>query len=139
MTEPTEAEPAPSDDAQPAENVDLPIAGQPQPAPLEAADNTDGEGNRLLDALKQVIDPELMVNIVDLGLVYEVEQTDATVSVDMTLTSPACPVGPQIMQQAKMALERLDDVEEAKIQLVMSPPWSPDRMTDDARDHLGIF
>ena len=74
-----------------------------------------------------------------LGLVYDVEQTDAIVNVDMTLTSPACPVGPQIMQQAKMALERLDDVEEAKIQLVMSPAWSPDRMTDDARDQLGIF
>ena len=93
----------------------------------------------LLETLKQVVDPELMVNIVDLGLVYEVEQLDGKVAVEMTLTSPACPVGPQIMQQAKTALESLDDVEEAEIKLVMSPPWSPDRMTDDARDHLGIF
>ena len=93
----------------------------------------------LLEALKQVIDPELMVNVVDLGLVYDVTQEGGTVHVNMTLTSPACPVGPQIVQQAKMALEQLDDVEEAKINLVMSPPWSPDRMTDDARDHLGIF
>ena len=95
--------------------------------------------SKLLEALKQVVDPELMVNVVDLGLVYDVTQEGGTVHVNMTLTSPACPVGPQIVQQAKMALEQLDDVEEAKINLVMSPPWSPDRMTDDARDHLGIF
>ncbi|MBM78986.1 MAG: hypothetical protein CMJ78_00125 [Planctomycetaceae bacterium] len=94
---------------------------------------------QLIDALKQVIDPELMINIVDLGLVYEVEQEESKVNVDMTLTSPACPAGPQIVQQAKMALERLEDVEEAEIKLVMSPPWSPERMTEDAKDQLGIF
>ncbi len=93
----------------------------------------------LIETLKQVIDPELMINVVDLGLVYAVSQEEAKVSVDMTLTSPACPAGPQIMQQAKMALERLEDVDEAEIKLVMTPPWSPDRMTDDARDQLGIF
>jgi len=93
----------------------------------------------LLEALKDVIDPELMVNIVDLGLIYEIEQEEGKVNVDMTLTSPACPAGPQLMQQAKMALEKLEGVEEAEIKLVMAPPWSPDRMTDDARDHLGIF
>lgn len=94
---------------------------------------------QLLDALKQVIDPELMVNIVDLGLVYDISQDERTVNVDMTLTSPACPAGPQIMQQSKMALEQLEDVDEANIKLVMSPPWTPERMTDDARDQLGIF
>jgi metal-sulfur cluster biosynthetic enzyme len=94
---------------------------------------------QLIDALKQVIDPELMINIVDLGLVYEVAQEEGTVNVQMTLTSPACPAGPQIIQQAKMALEQLEGVNEAAIKLVMSPPWSPERMTDDARDQLGIF
>lgn len=93
----------------------------------------------LLDALKQVVDPELMINVVDLGLVYAIEQDDRKVTVEMTLTSPACPAGPQILQQSKMALERLDDVDEAEIKLVMAPPWTPDRMTDEARDHLGIF
>lgn len=98
------------------------------------------EESELLEALKQVIDPELMINIVDLGLVYGIESSDeGKVSVEMTLTSPACPAGPQIITQAKMALEAIDDVNEAEIKLVMSPPWSPDRMTDDARDHLGIF
>ena len=94
---------------------------------------------RLIEALKQVIDPELMVNIVDLGLVYSVNRDDRKIYVEMTLTSPACPAGPQIVQQSKMALERLRDVEEAEIKLVMSPPWTPDRMTDEAKDMLGIF
>jgi metal-sulfur cluster biosynthetic enzyme len=93
----------------------------------------------LLEALREVVDPELMINIVDLGLIYDVEQVDHKVTVQMTLTSPACPAGPQIIQQAKMALEKLADVAEADIKLVMSPPWTPDRMTDEARDQLGIF
>jgi metal-sulfur cluster biosynthetic enzyme len=93
----------------------------------------------LIDALKNVIDPELMINIVDLGLVYDVAQDEQKVKVQMTLTSPACPAGPQIVHQAKMALEQLEGVDEAQIQLVMTPPWTPDRMTDDARDQLGIF
>ena len=99
----------------------------------------DGNYALLLDALREVIDPELMINIVDLGLIYEVKSNDGSVLVDMTLTSPACPAGPQIMQQAKMALEGLEEVQEAVINLVMSPPWSPDRMTDEARDQLGMF
>ncbi|MGE3313675.1 MAG: metal-sulfur cluster assembly factor [Planctomycetaceae bacterium] len=94
---------------------------------------------KLLDALRDVVDPELMINIVDLGLIYEIEKIDNKVVVQMTLTSPACPAGPQIMQQSKMALEKLADVSEAEIKLVMSPPWSPARMTDEARDQLGIF
>ena len=93
----------------------------------------------LLEALKQVIDPELMINVVDLGLVYSIQQEEAKVKVEMTLTSPACPAGPQIVQQSKLALEKVEGVKEAEIKLVLSPPWSPDRMTDEARDQLGIF
>jgi metal-sulfur cluster biosynthetic enzyme len=94
---------------------------------------------QLIDALRQVIDPELMVNIVDLGLIYSINQNDSNVAVEMTLTSPACPAGPQLVQQAKMALERLEDVDEATVTITLSPPWTPERMTDDARDMLGIF
>jgi len=93
----------------------------------------------LLEALKQVIDPELMINIVDLGLVYSIEQEEEKVKVEMTLTSPACPAGPQLVQQSKLAIEKVDGVKEAEIKLVLTPPWSPDRMTDEARDQLGIF
>jgi metal-sulfur cluster biosynthetic enzyme/nitrite reductase/ring-hydroxylating ferredoxin subunit len=94
---------------------------------------------KLINALKTVIDPELMINIVDLGLVYEVKQVGRKVNVEMTLTSPACPAGPQIIQGAKLSLEKLADVDEADIRLTMTPPWTPERMTDDARDQLGIF
>lgn len=94
----------------------------------------------LIDLLKEVIDPELMVNIVDLGLVYEVNQKeDGLVEIEMTLTSPSCPAGPQLVGQAKAAVERHEDVTTAEVKLTMSPPWSPERMTEEARDELGIF
>ncbi|MCR9197183.1 MAG: iron-sulfur cluster assembly protein [Planctomycetaceae bacterium] len=111
----------------------------------EKTDSGDAEPSTetdFVEALKEVIDPELMINIVDLGLIYSIAQDDDNprkVNVDMTLTSPACPAGPQLVQQSKMALERLHDIDEAAITMVMSPPWSPERMTDDARDQLGIF
>ncbi len=96
------------------------------------------------EALKQVIDPELFVNIVDLGLVYLVTVADAEdgkqkVSIEMTMTSPACPAGPQLIQQSKDTLGRLEGVSEVEVKLVMVPPWTPDRMTEAARDQLGIF
>ena len=96
------------------------------------------------EALKQVIDPELFVNVVDLGLIYEIkidEQPDgkSKVGVHMTMTSPACPAGPQLLGQSKDFVSRLDGVGEVDVRLVMDPPWTPDRMTEDARDQLGIF
>ena len=109
------------------------------PSNWESPDWQAPDDAALIDALRQVIDPELMINIVDLGLVYSINQTDRKVLVEMTLTSPACPAGPQIISQAKMSLEKLSGVETAEIKLTMSPPWTPDRMTDDARDQLGIF
>lgn len=113
------------------------------PAANETPKETEASGvdeAMLLETLKQVVDPELFINVVDLGLVYTINQDDeGKVFVEMTLTSPACPAGPQIIQQAKAALERIEGVTEAVITLVMSPPWSPERMTDEARDQLGIF
>lgn len=96
------------------------------------------------EALKEVIDPELFVNIVDLGLIYDIKQEEGTegennVVVDMTMTSPACPAGPQLVAQSKEALTKLEGVNDVEIKLVMTPPWTPDRMTEDARDQLGIF
>ena len=82
------------------------------------------------EELKKVIDPELFVNIVDLGLIYVVDLDDTdegltNVTIEMTMTSPACPAGPQLIGNSK--------------QVVMTPPWTPDRMTEDAKDQLGIF
>ena len=107
--------------------------------PAEAAAETPVDDAALIEALREVIDPELMINIVDLGLVYSINHTDRKVNVDMTLTSPACPAGPQIIMQSKMALEKVPGVDVAEIKLTMSPPWTPARMTDEARDQLGIF
>jgi metal-sulfur cluster biosynthetic enzyme len=93
----------------------------------------------LISALRQVHDPELNVNVVDLGLIYSIQAHDAQVDVEMTLTSPACPAGPGMLQSAVKALEAVAGVAKANVKLVMSPPWSPDRMSDAARDELGMF
>lgn len=94
-------------------------------------------------ALRQVMDPELFVNIVDLGLIYEVnvEEVDgrSNVAVKMTMTSPACPAGPELVQEVKDVLLDIGGVDDVDVEVVMSPPWTPDRMTEDARDELGMF
>ena len=100
--------------------------------------------DKILETLKQVIDPELFVNIVDLGLIYEItinetEDGKSDVQVDMTMTSPACPAGPQLLGQSKTFVSALEEVGAVDVRLVMTPPWTPDRMTEEARDHLGIF
>jgi len=98
------------------------------------------------EILKEVKDPELFVNIVDLGLIYGVTLSDAAeapgkqhVAVDMTMTSPACPAGPQLIADTKRALTQRPDVSAVEVRIVMDPPWTPDRMTEAARDQLGIF
>jgi len=98
------------------------------------------------EILKEVKDPELFVNIVDLGLVYGVTIGPASdapdkhhVAVDMTMTSPACPAGPQLIADTKRAIGQRPDVSAVEVRIVMDPPWTPDRMTEAARDQLGIF
>lgn len=96
------------------------------------------------EALKQVVDPELFVNIIDLGLIYVVnieEQPDgkSRVGIEMTMTSPACPAGPQLVSQSRDVVGRLEGVGEVDVKVVLTPPWTPDKMTDEARDQLGIF
>jgi metal-sulfur cluster biosynthetic enzyme len=90
------------------------------------------------EALKQVEDPELGLNIVDLGLVYDVEVDGTTINVRMTLTSPGCPVGPQILNGSKMVLQDLEGVEDVNVELVWEPFWSPDRVNPDYRAILGL-
>jgi len=97
------------------------------------------EQETLVSALRTVKDPELNVNVVDLGLVYSIQTHDDQVEVEMTLTSPACPAGPEILRNAVSALEKVEGVTKANVRLVMSPPWSPERMSDAARDELGFF
>jgi len=98
------------------------------------------------EELKKVIDPELFVNIVDLGLIYNVEfeaseddDSKQNVMIDMTMTSPMCPAGPQLIANSKQVVSAIDEVAEVEVKIVMTPPWTPDCMTEDARDQLGIF
>lgn len=98
------------------------------------------------EALKKVIDPELFINIVDLGLIYVVdvqpiegEEEKYNVNIEMTMTSPMCPAGPQLVAETKKYAGEFDSVENVEVKVVMDPPWTQDMMTDDARDQLGIF
>ena len=90
-------------------------------------------------ALKNVHDPEIGINIEDLGLVYDVEVENGTIHIDMTLTSPGCPVGPQIISSAQREVGKLEGIEEVFVQLVWSPLWSPDMMSEEAKDELGYY
>ena len=96
------------------------------------------------EELKKVIDPELFVNIVDLGLIYlvtvkEREDGKNDIEIEMTMTSPACPAGPQLIANSKNVVSQLEEVEDVEVKIVMQPPWTPDKMTEDAKDQLGIF
>ena len=93
-----------------------------------------------LDSLKEVHDPEIPVNIVDLGLVYDVRvQEDGAVEVDMTLTTMGCPVQDMIQSDAELAVMRVDGVSRANVEIIWSPPWAMDKVTDDGRKQLRMF
>lgn len=89
------------------------------------------------DNLKEVIDPELDVNIVDLGLVYEIEVDENSVRILMTLTSKGCPLHGVIKEMVKREVRKIEDVEEIEFELTFDPPWSPEKMTDEGRDKVG--
>jgi len=96
------------------------------------------------EQLKQVLDPELFVNIVDLGLIYVVDiqpgdEEKQNVAVEMTMTSPMCPAGPQLVANSRQVIEAIEGVGTVDIKVVMDPPWTPDKMTEEACDQLGIF
>ncbi len=92
----------------------------------------------VMEALKDVYDPELHYNIVDLGLVYDVTVQDGEVHVLMTLTTPACPIGPMIMEQIHEYVGGLPEVRDVDVELTFDPMWSPELMSDEARADLGI-
>jgi metal-sulfur cluster biosynthetic enzyme len=103
--------------------------------PETASSATDPDTEDVLEALRDVVDPELGVNVVDLGLVYGVTvESDRTATIDMTLTSAACPLTDMIEDQTRMALDGL--VQDFRINWVWLPPWGPEKITEDGREQL---
>ena len=94
--------------------------------------------NELLEALRQVEDPELGMDIVDLGLLYDVEIEGPKVKITYSLTSMGCPAGPLIAEDIDRAAREVPGVEEVDLELIFDPPWTPDRMSDDAKFILGF-
>jgi len=109
-------------------------AAVPPPAPDVPALTTD----QVRMVLRRVKDPDLNLNIVDLGLVYDVRVDGSVVTVDMSLTSPGCPSGPEIMSEAERQIREMPDVTDVAINLVWTPFWSPDRIEPRVRAYLGM-
>ncbi len=93
---------------------------------------------QVYEALQDCYDPEIPVNIVDLGLVYDVEVADDTVEVKMTLTAPGCGMGGMIAANAESLIREIPGVKDASVDLVWDPPWDPSRISEEARQKLGI-
>lgn len=91
----------------------------------------------VMDALSNVIDPELGLDFVELGLIYGVEVLDGNVRVTFTLTTPGCPIGPQVTEQIEEFVGELDGVKSIESEMVFVPPWSPEKMSEDAKFALG--
>ncbi len=94
---------------------------------------------KIVEALKTVFDPEIPVNIYDLGLIYRVENNDGNVEIDMTLTAPNCPAADFIAEDVKQKVEGIAGVKSAKVNIVFEPEWTQDRMTDEAKLELGLL
>jgi metal-sulfur cluster biosynthetic enzyme len=94
--------------------------------------------DEVMDALTNVIDPELGLDFVELGLIYGVEIEDSTVHVTFTLTTPGCPIGPQVTEQIEEFVGELEGVEDVECEMVFTPAWSPEKMTEDAKFALGF-
>lgn len=116
----------------------------PVPGPVDDAVEVPvgaaGMREKILEALKVVRDPEIPVNVVDLGLVYDVSvDDDGNVGVEMTLTSMGCPVQDLIQTDAELAVMKVDGVNAVSVEFVWSPPWSPQKMTEDGKKQMRMF
>jgi len=107
-------------------------------SPEERAPDRSVSEEKVWESLSTVIDPELHMNITSLGLVYSVDIRRADVDVEMTLTSPGCPYGPQLLYAVEHAVRSVEGVNEVSINVVWEPPWGPDQMSEEARLELGF-
>lgn len=118
-----------------------PPAGAPAPAdsPSRSIQRKLLEG-KVIEAIRQVYDPEIPVNLYDLGLIYEIAVADDnSVKVKMTLTAPACPVAGSLPGEVERRIENIPEVKSADVELVWDPPWTRDRMSEAAQLELGLF
>ena len=92
----------------------------------------------VIEVMKTVYDPEIPVNVVDLGLVYDVNVNEGDVHVLMILTAPGCGMGPMIAQQAEFAISEVEGVDDVEVEMIFDPPWNPDMITEDGKKLLGI-
>ncbi len=106
--------------------------------PADAAPGVPPTPDQVRLTLRKVKDPELNLNIVDLGLVYEVRVDDGVVAIDMTLTSPGCPAGPQIMTDIERVVRAIPGVEDVVLNLIWTPFWTPERIEPRVRAYMGL-
>src|SRR5580700_3081064 len=121
------------------------FGAEPPPPETEPVERPEGEDDPelldpVLEALRTVRDPEIPVNLVDLGLIYElVVKKGGVVFVEMTLTTPSCPVAQSMPGEVKNAVAAVPGVEDVRVKLVWTPPWTQDRMSEEARLELGLM
>ena len=126
------------------ENHPTPHAVASPPTESDGAPDGTGGGesldDRIISALREVYDPEIPVNIYDLGLIYKIDCDDmGVVEIDMTLTAPGCPVAQTFPGTVEAAVQNVEGVATAEVELVWEPPWTPDRMSEAAKLELGFF
>jgi metal-sulfur cluster biosynthetic enzyme len=116
-----------------------PIAEEVSSDPDVPAGGNASLRDRVIEGLREVNDPELGINIVDLGLVYDVSIEGDAVHVTYTLTTMGCPIGPLIEEQIRKMIEPLEGVDRVEAEMVLSPPWTPEKMSEEAKAALGMF
>lgn len=110
--------------------------------PMSSAGNGDGktQNDRVIEALRTVFDPEIPVNVYDLGLIYRIDFVElGAVEIDMTLTAPGCPVAGEMLSMVQRAVGGVDGIGPVKVNLVFDPPWDMSRMSDDAKLELNLI
>lgn len=127
-----------NDTAPAASPGDAGDAGEAPPSPVDAI-KIEALKASVVETLRTVFDPEIPVNIYELGLIYKVDATpDGKVDVEMTLTSPMCPVAGSLPPEVETKIKAIEGVSEAKVEVVWEPPWTPDKMTEAARLQLNM-
>lgn len=135
MADPTQSDPISADAPAPADSVASASAATSGAVPSDAAPPT---ADQVKLALRKVKDPELNLNIIDLGLVYDISLDGADVQVNMTLTSPGCPAGPQITGDVERAVKAMPGVASVNITIVWEPFWSPEKIEPRVRAYMGL-